>query len=538
MALPDGASRRGTPQEYRAARKPASRKTGPLKVIRKGTRLSLSPCTPQLRDQLAGLLTYNKTVQVYGQGFTDPDTGQYKPPVRGVEIVPTQCFVWSEDPDHVRPPCLLTGFGYWPKIKERLAKLKLTYEFQDNTPSRPGAYDISLERVHQLGLRLSQRKTLAAIAKHVSGRVCCPTAWGKSFLARAICMMYPKARIDITTHSKDVLRMLHNSLSSCMPNVGMVTGAKRQYGDRITCYSGKSLHRSDGKADILLVDEIHEFGTADYLGRLLRYQGARIYGLSANRPGDRTDKADFEIEGVVGPLLIDITYEEAVAEGGIVDIEVDWYDVVMDVNPCDGYSNQVARKRWGLWRNDVRNRKIAELARKYVKAGQQVLVTVETVEHACFLKKYLPEFALVHSEGGLSAHDRAQYIAWGLLPPNQPLMTLSRRYKLSEAFESGKLRGAIANTVWDRGVNFVNLDVLIRADARASAIPDTQVPGRLSRKRDGKGKGRLIDFNDQFDKTYFNRAKARRTNYRKMGWVQNDRDSRSLTNRQLVLALT
>jgi len=84
------------------------------------------------------------------------------------------------------------------------------------------------------------------------------------------------------------------------------------------------------------------------------------------------------------------------------------------------------------------------------------------------------------------------------------------------------LRKVIATSVWNRGVNFKNLEVLIRADAGSSVIDDTQIPGRLSRTTDDGEKicGILIDYMDQFDPTFKLKASKRKTTYKRKGWEQ------------------
>ena len=100
----------------------------------------------------------------------------------------------------------------------------------------------------------------------------------------------------------------------------------------------------------------------------------------------------------------------------------------------------------------------------------------------------------------------------------------------------------MANTVWRRGVDFKRLSTEIRADAGASMISDTQLPGRTSRICDATGKsfGRIVDFKDQFSDWLHGRYEIRRGNYRFHGWELIDpprarRAPRDLQNRQLNL---
>lgn len=88
---------------------------------------------------------------------------------------------------------------------------------------------------------------------------------------------------------------------------------------------------------------------------------------------------------------------------------------------------------------------------------------------------------------------------------------------MQAAFERGELRRVIS-TCWNQGVDFRNLEVLIRAGGMGSEIRSVQLPGRLSRTADGKAYGLLIDYMDEFDDRLFRRAQKRLRLYRKKGW--------------------
>lgn len=120
----------------------------------------------------------------------------------------------------------------------------------------------------------------------------------------------------------------------------------------------------------------------------------------------------------------------------------------------------------------------------------------------------------------MSMADRRYYIKHGLLEPNEPILDRARRDKLTTAFEKGKLKKAICTTVWNVGVSFNGLQVLIRADAGGSPIMDTQIPGRVSRIGPGKEYGVVHDYMDQFSASFRRKAKSREKSYDSHGWKQ------------------
>lgn len=480
-----------------------------VRIERSGPRLSIRDVTLRIRRICERELTYNYLRFLRGAAAKAADSP--------VQAIPTECFRLIEDDDGIIAPQIITAAGFYPRLHRAFEKAGLSVDYKDFTNHpRPEVYKPIWKQLDDVEFKHRQRECLELIINNPYGWICCPTAYGKTFLIACMARLWPKANIAITTHSREVLETIYDDLIRLLPSVGIVHGSKKRKGERVMCYSGKSLHHATGKEDALFIDEVHEFATDDYLYRLSRFRRSRNYGFSANSPGDRPDKADFELEGAVGPLLIDIPYHEAVKHGAIVQIRVKMIDVVLDVNPAEDASTDTARERWGIWRNRVRNALIAKEARKY--ENQQVLIMVSTVEHACFLKKLLPEFTLVYSKEGLSQEDFEKYVDWGLLDGDEPIMTNQRRYQLKKDFESGKLRKVIANTVWSRGVNFRRLQVMIRADAKNTPIADKQIPGRVSRISGKKPYGLLIDFLDQFDRGFKRKATDRVRRYHDLRW--------------------
>ena len=136
---------------------------------------------------------------------------------------------------------------------------------------------------------------------------------------------------------------------------------------------------------------------------------------------------------------------------------------------------------------------------------------VETLEHAIYLHKLLPEYAVVHcgankkkTIGGVSTFKYK--------------MDDKRLDYLRRQFSKGELKKVIATTTWREGVDFPNLAVLIRADGMTSPIAGNQIPGRLSRLAEGKNCGVLVDFGDEFSSWAERRSKERMGVYRKTGW--------------------
>lgn len=504
-----------------------------VRMERKGNILLIPRVSRRILSIVRQQLTYS-----YRQ-YTRGGRGRGRSTGGGMKIIPTECFSEIKDPEKILPPQIMTCAGYRFRLMKVFRRAGYIVKYTDNTPERKGrAHKVIWDRLDPRACRYRQEECIRKILTSECGRVRCPTGYGKSWIIGKLAQMLPYAQIDVTTHSNDVIEMIYKDLSRELPSVGLVTGSKKEYGHRVMCYSGKSLHRSDWKADYLFVDEVHEFATDDYLNKVTKYKRSRNFGFSANAIGDRPDGADFELEGIFGPELMQVGYSEAVDHGSVVQLKVIWVDVIMDANPAADARDSVQKMRWGVWRNPIRNEKIANISRHFFNDGRQVLIMVDTIDHACHLKQLLPEFEMVYAEGNLLGDDRDKFVRWRMINFDEPIMTADRRMELKKRFESGELRGAIATGVWSRGVNFKHLNVLVRADAKTSPIADTQLPGRLSRIDEDKEYALLVDFKDQFDASLKRRATERRRRYEANHWDQfEDKDKAGGKFRQQTLLM-
>jgi superfamily II DNA or RNA helicase len=499
-----------------------------VEILRSGNRIVISPTTPRMVALLAPALSY--TERRYYEGAER--RRRQNANLSLAESIEWQCFAI----DHKNRLASSVGFterilgvltneGY--RVSLRWAtKAEATHQEERNRT----VYAPNWERVDRFvkedgfKFRKGQRSALDLLINHTYGRIDCPTGWGKGTFIVLAAMLFTKAKIDVVVDSVEVAHTrLYPALAMNLPSVGLVGGGVRKKGFRVMCYTADSLHHGrKSDADFLFVDEGHQACADRYASSIGDYDQARVWMLSASWDM-RLDGKDRRAEAMAGPIRLSVSYEEAERAGMVSPIEIRWENVIMDVNPCTGETDRTEKKRLGIWSNDYRNQKIAEVARRYGD-DKQVLITVETVEHGLRLKKLLPEFKFVfgHDKKDESEIDRYLEINEDFRP-----MTLQRRRKLTKRFESGKLKKAIATTVWNVGVDFVHLDVLIRGEGSASKINDVQIPGRNSRLSVKKKKGKRVrkvgivhDFRDQFDRGFNRRAKGREASYTRMKWKQ------------------
>ena len=480
-------------------------------VLRKsGNMLQVNPTDDTIFSILKPLLSFTSSDKLRGQEF-------YSAKKAGRSPWRTKSYTLMEL-DHKER--ILTSYGFWSLIRDALIRSGYTVKFQDLSKPSPAIMKPYWGNIKKYVLRDNQPEFIKKVLSNRCGRIDCPPGFGKTFMIGVIASLLPKARIDVVTRRVAVLRdRIYPELVQMVGDVGIRGGGKNIKNKRVMCYTEGSLHHAKATdCDILFGDECHELAADRASAELVRWQNSRNFGLSASHDL-RFDNKDLRMHGVFGPIVLKVDYAQAQGADMVVPLNIRWSSVVMDYDPCGSVDDDVEHKRLAIWRNDFRNQTIATDAAKY-SDDTQVLITVDTLEHALNLKRLLPGYTLVYMENGMTASRKAKAVKDGFIKDSEPEMTLARRAKLTKGFETGELKKVIATTVWNVGVSFNNLQVLIRGDGGGSSINDIQIPGRVSRIAEGKTKGIVHDYLDQFNYRYKLRAKKRAASYAANSWEQ------------------
>lgn len=501
-------------------------------LFRSGNRIIVDPTTPEISSLLLPRLRYSELKIYRGkEKYERKNLG-----LSTVEEVDWECFA-RDHRDRI-----VTSFGFKNRLVKTLKEAGYSPVVRFGTEAEATEHAERLASVFTprwdrledfiartgFKYRYMQKTAVQLIGQYENGRISCPPGWGKGTIITLAAILFPRAKIEIITDRCDVLRgRLYPELLLALPSVGIIGCGMNHRGYRIMCVNADSLHHARTDADIVFVDEGHESCADTYAAKLAAYKTTRMWSFSASWDM-RMDNKDMRAEAMYGPIRLEVPYADAVVGNTVVPIEVYWHDVIMDINPCFEVKDDVERKRLGLWSNQRRNEIIRDIARRY-DASTQVLIPVETMEHALYLKRLLPEYKVVYADRPLKFKDLQRWREYGLIDETFAEMTTERRMRLTRMFGAGQIKKVIATTVWNVGVDFKHLEVVIRADGGGSRINDTQIPGRVSRKnaaliKNGrtveKLKGIVHDFRDQFDSRFGSRAKRRGDSYTAQGWKQ------------------
>lgn len=490
-----------------------------IEIIRSGNLLAVKGAQSVL-PALAPLLTYNH--RTYYQGYELVKRKQLKRlnpgavKVAEFDDTPMQLFT-------VKEGVIYCSAGLKFKISKFLDVSGLPYKFEDLRKKKLPDPDIGrLADMKNLEFRHKQEDVISIIASCDGGIIQAPTGYGKTFIATVLCKIYPTSNIVFISPGVDLIKSTYQRLNEVIPGcVGRIGAGYYEPDNRIILASADSLHKVNlGKANLIVVDEVHAFATDKRSkGLCSQYTEAKFIGFTASY-NCRADGADAVLESIFGPLLVEISYEEAVENGVVSDIRTIFLNVANDGSIPELTGDQVSKKRNGYWRNRLRNQKIATACNNlhlYTDAHDpQVLIMCETVEHIFELKSLLPDYTVVYAN--LSDDTKSKLELRGLVESDTEALSAKERQAILKDFESGKIKKVISNYCWKQGIDPRHLNVLIRADGGVGEIGGIQIGGRLSRKNEHKSSGVLIDMWDEFDPWALARSKKRKQVYLDNGY--------------------
>jgi superfamily II DNA or RNA helicase len=240
-----------------------------------------------------------------------------------------------------------------------------------------------------------------------------------------------------------------------------------------------------------------------------------MYGLSAS-PDGRTDGSNRAIEALFGPIMEDVTYREAVAEGYVPEVETFFYR-----HPMTEITSSDPKVREGtlIINNPTRNHFIKEVCeyweaetKKRYDREPQILVLVNTAEHAIILHRMMPEYTAIFKT--INQNPRMRLLRAGYTPEECKSHSTDEVIKMQQGLTNGTIKRAVAVASMGTGVDTKHLDVLVRADGGKSPVSNIQFRGRVTRGTNGV----YVDFFDHGQRSYERNALARYKDALSAGW--------------------
>lgn len=332
------------------------------------------------------------------------------------------------------------------------------------------------------------------------GIIKAPTGSGKTATIAFILKFFPSVECLVTVPSKDLLEQTALQLEQILEEpVGRIGAGKKKW-KRVTVGIINSLANAAeqqthdfSKVSVLIVDECHR-AASSYYTKVSRVCSNTDYRLGFSATPWRNDGEDLVMEGVLGPIVVNISDKELTDKGLVASVQSFIFQVpdpntkfTGAISNLDGTYSYVERPpqqevyEGALVHNKYRNQLICEIAAAFLQAQYKYpgVILVSRINHGELLASTLQ----VPFLSGETKNRQTEYTKIG------------KEYPL-----------VITSDILKEGVDIPQIGFIILAGGGSSKAKVIQQVGRARRK---KKEAIIIDFDDQ-ESLYLNRASEKR----------------------------
>lgn len=414
----------------------------------------------------------------------------------------------------------LPGFGH--RIIEHMRKTGTEFTVKDSRRPLP---EPDMEKACT-GLRDYQIEPVITTLLSGGGILSAATGFGKTVMASAIIRAFDPDKMKLrgtpltvfAAPDKDINRKNWESLTQLLPDreVGLVMSGVRKFSEDVQVITLDSLHLlNPSDIGILIVDEVHTSASATRFESISKVLDAARWGVSAT-PSGRFDGGDRVIEGLFGPVVCQRTYQDAVRLGALVPIKVYWVKAPspkVGMSYYNKYKTRDAKIRAAIINNPPYSKMVADLILK-TPEDKSILCFTQWIAQMANVHDHCPDVEYVHAQTKEGV---------GTIGP----ITSKKRKEIYDRMASGEARKMLATMCWKQGVDFPSLDIVVNASGGGSEIVAKQIPGRASRRADGKDIAYVVDFVHEWDVDengkngpLLSSDMSRRRSYRELGFEQ------------------
>jgi superfamily II DNA or RNA helicase len=318
---------------------------------------------------------------------------------------------------------------------------------------------------------------LAALKWVESGRGCImkmPTGSGKSLSSLKIIQMLGVPTLIVVPNTTLANQWIEGARSALKVEPFYYHAEHRDMGS-ITIATAQTLYARLKNKEVLLdqfkfivADEIHRYAATTFAKVVMSCPAYYRLGLSAT-PEHRKDNADLKFIGALGHVIESTTATDLIDQGYLARPK---FIFLTAPKPTTLGNTYAAAYKWGIVRNEGRNKKIAAIVSKATSKGGSVYVHVTQVAHGSVLNKMIPGSALLTGVDGEK-----------------------KREEIMDAFRSKKIL-CLVSTLMGEGADVPQMDAFVNAAGGTSEIATIQRVGRVLRPAPGKQYGYIIDFTD------------------------------------------
>ena len=309
-----------------------------------------------------------------------------------------------------------------------------------------------------------------------------PTGSGKTLIMAGILKTLgaENKKAIILFKEKGILNQTFEFFKACgIKNLGANSGDGYQRGNIML-----STVQSLGKiiddyldADILMVDEVHQFGKGELtIAAIQSFPEAKYrFGFTATIPSEKDDiHGRLTLEGAFGKVHTTRTMEDLIDDGDLAKPIIQ----VVDYSPSGDFSDMTYQDIYDEFivnspnRNEIIARIVSLIKESYDES--KILILVNNLQHIKNLKDLITDAISIEGKDSIAI-----------------------RYELINDFKSLPKSVMIGTKVMQTGISIDEITHMINARGLEGEIPTIQGLGRGVRKADGKSVVYYYDFYDK-----------------------------------------
>ncbi len=382
--------------------------------------------------------------------------------------------------------------GFLPRIEKYCRENNIPFETQNNIIKKPIPENVSA----LFTLRIDQEEMVQSGLDIGRGVLKAPTGTGKTVLISAMISAYPGIKILFLCHKTSLLLQTKEEFNNYKLGKTTIVNAQSKNLEgqivisTIQSFSkDKILDETFDKFGAIFVDECHACSSTDglYAKVLTKMTSPIRIGLTATLP--TTEKAQFALEGLIGPVIGELSLEEAIEKEilaipriklvpvptcqALRDVRIYADTQEKDVNNAsilDDLGNPIIKKgiySIGIVEYRKRNRIIMEICQQEIEKKHSIIVYIIRLDHG----ERLLEMAQLLGIQAVFVRGET---------------SVAEKEKIRKALEAKEIMLVIASVTWSEGINIRSLNTIFIAGGGKSEKDLIQKVGRGLRRTDEK----------------------------------------------------
>lgn len=254
------------------------------------------------------------------------------------------------------------------------------------------------------------------------------------------------------------------------------------------------------RAGLVFMDECHRVAAPTATG-VLEAMEVADYRIGLSASPWRDDGADIALEAAFGHVAVSISATELWEQGYLVRPVIRMLEVPPMMLPSDLRYDQLYKQY--VVENEKRNKIGIDAAINMMERGRLVLILVRYIRHGKMIEEAMRERGW--PVPFLSGSDSSQV-----------------RKEALDLMRDEKLRGIIATTIADEGLDIKPLSGLVLLGGGKSSVRALQRVGRVLRPFGGKESAEVVDFDDQAKWLHDHSRERQRIYETEPGWLVTD----------------